>query len=463
MATVQRRLSAILAADAVGYSKLIRSDESGTVAAMKRLQSDIIHPMLAEHSGRIVKLMGDGLLAEFPSVVEAVTFAVECQAALEADAAGKPAESRIQFRMGVNLGDVIIDGDDIQGDGVNVAARLEGICEPAGLCISDLVYQAIDGKTDLIFQDLGGQELKNIETPIRVWQWRQGASPAKAETPVEQQIKFCTASDGTNIAYAAIGQGPPLVKAPNWMNHLEYDWQSPVWRHVLRELSRDNTLLRFDQRGNGLSDRQAVDITFESMVSDMAMVVDTAGLDRFDLLGISQGCLCSIAYAVRNPERVRRLVLYGGFAKGALAMGSESLNQRMALQKQLIQQGWGKNNPAFRQFFTSLFMPGASKEQMEWFNDLQQKTTSSDVAARLFELAASGDVTALLAQVQAPPLVLHCRDDAIASFEGGRRMAAKIPNARFVALDGENHMIMEDEPAWSIFIQEIRQFLAETA
>ena len=144
-------------------------------------------------------------------------------------------------------------------------------------------------------------------------------------------------------------------------------------------------------------------------------------------------------------------------------MGSESLNQRMALQKQLIQQGWGKNNPAFRQFFTSLFMPGASKEQMEWFNDLQQKTTSSDVAARLFELAASGDVTALLAQVQAPTLVLHCRDDAIASFEGGRRMAAKIPNARFVALDGENHMIMEDEPAWSIFIQEIRQFLAETA
>ncbi len=463
VANVQRRLSAILSADVVGYSRLVRGDEVGTINALKRLRAEVIEPKLAEHGGRIVKLMGDGLLAEFPSVVEAVNFAADAQGALAADAGQTPPEQRIRYRMGINLGDVVIDGEDIQGDGVNIAARLESICEPDGLCISDLVYQAIAGKTAHTFDDLGAQDLKNIKTPIRVWQWHRGENGAVTgnEIPIEQQVKFCTSLDGCNIAYTVIGKGPPLVKAPNWLNHLEYDWQSPIWRHMLQALSRDNSLVRFDQRGSGLSDREVPEISFETMVRDLETVVDAAGLDRFALIGISQGCGFSIAFAARHPERVSHLVLYGGFARGLRKASRGRFEEQFQLGQQMMLSGWGRDNPAFRQFFTSLFMPGATKEHMDWFNELQRRSATPEMAARLYEVSGNIDVSDLLAQIEVPTLVLHCRDDAVAHFEAGRRLAARIPNARFVALDGENHLILEDEPAWPRFLIEVRQFLAD--
>ncbi len=462
MEGVQRRLSAILSADVVGYSRLVRDDETGTLDALKRLRAEIIEPKLAEHDGRIVKLMGDGLLAEFPSVVEAVNFATDAQAALAADAGQTPPEQSIRYRMGINLGDVVIDGEDIQGDGVNIAARLEAICKPGALCISDLVYQTIAGKTNLSFRDLGPQDLKNIDTPVRAWQWRNDGADADIDVALagEQKIKFCTTPDAVNLAYTIIGQGPPLLKAPNWMTHLEYDWQSQCWRHILRDLSRDSTLVRFDQRGNGLSDRQVPELTFDNMVDDIGTVADAAGLSRFALLGISQGCAFSIAYAIRNPDRVSHLVIYGGYVQGlAKIKGGRFLPQYKNLHRMIL-TGWGMDNPAFRQFFTSLFMPGANKEQMDWFNELQRTTISPETAAELLAVAANSDVSELLSEVNIPTLVLHCRDDAVAPFEGGRRIAASIPNARFVALDGQNHMILEDDPAWPRIVSEIRQFLA---
>ena len=463
---MERRLAAILIADVVGYSRLIRADEEGTIAVLKALRADLIDPKIAEHHGRIVKLMGDGMLAEFASVVDAVHAAVETQQAVTDYNSDVPANKRIEFRIGINLGDVVIDGDDIQGDGVNVAARLEAMAEPGGLCVSDVVYQSTKGKTGFTFDDLGEQRLKNIDTPIRVWRWalEGAASPPASSAPdpaLEQQIKFCTAPDGVNIAYAVVGEGPPLVKSPNWMNHLEYDWQSPVWRHLLRGLSAEHSLVRFDQRANGLSDWDVAEITFESMVEDLAAVVDAAGLERFPLIGISQGCSYSIAYAVRHPERVSRLVLYGGFTIGRLRTGSEADRQQGEMQRQMILQGWGQDNPAFRQFFSSLMIPGATKEQMDWFNELQRMTTSPENAARLYEIAGNVDVADLCSQVSVPTLVLHCRDDGMVPFDKGRRMAAMIPNARFVALDGQNHLILDDEPAWPRFMKEVSAFLAQ--
>ena len=192
------------------------------------------------------------------------------------------------------------------------------------------------------------------------------------------------------------------------MNHLEYDWESPVWSHMLRDISRNHTFIRFDQRGNGLSDWRVPEITFESMVNDMAMVVDAAGLERFALFGISQGCLFSIAYAVSHPERVSRLVLYGGFTKGALASGMAHHKEQIELQLQMMREGWGKNNPAFRQFFTSLCVPGASQDQMDWCNELQRKTTTGEIAARLAEMCHRADVTDLLASWAATAARSHC-------------------------------------------------------
>lgn len=276
---------------------------------------------------------------------------------------------------------------------------------------------------------------------------------------LRQEIQFCTAADGTRIAYAVVGDGPPLVKAGNWLNHLEYDWESPVWSHVLRAMAARRKLIRYDARGNGLSDWTVTDFSFDAFVSDLEGVVEASGVDRFALLGISQGCAVSIAYAVRHPERVTHLVLYGGFARGWCRRGSPESERQMEALETLMRQGWGRRNPAFRQFFTTIFMPDATAEQMRWFNELQRKTASPDNAANILRSINAFDVEHLLARVQVPTLVLHRRGDSAQPFEEGRRLASGIPGARFVALDGRGHLILEDEPAWARFLDEVCAFL----
>ena len=277
--------------------------------------------------------------------------------------------------------------------------------------------------------------------------------------PVQQKIHFCTASDGIRIAYAKVGEGPPLLKAANWLNHLQYDWESPIWSHLLRELAAEHQLIRDDERGNGLSDWDVEDISFEAFVRDLESVVEATGIDRFALLGISQGCAVSIAYAVRHPERVSHLVLYGGYARGRRKRGSPTETEQAAAVVTLMRQGWGQENPAFRQIFTSLFIPGGSREQVQWFNDLQRRTASPENAVRMRQTMNDIDVTGLLPRVTVPTLVLHCRDDAVVPFEEGRILAAGIRAAHFVALEGRNHLILEGDPALHRFLDEVRNFL----
>jgi pimeloyl-ACP methyl ester carboxylesterase/DNA-binding winged helix-turn-helix (wHTH) protein len=274
-----------------------------------------------------------------------------------------------------------------------------------------------------------------------------------------QEIHFCTTSDGVRIAYAEVGQGPLLVKAANWLNHLEYDWHSPVWSPMFHELAKDHRLIRYDERGNGLSDWDVNDISFEAFILDLETIVSAAGHGQFDLLGISGGCAISICYALRHPERVRRLVLYGGFARGARKRQSQQQLEQCDAMLTLMRHGWGQENPAFRQIFTSQFIPGGTAEQAQWFNDLQRLTTSPENAARMMETIANTDVTHLLPQLRVPTLVLHCRNDARVPFEEGRRMAAGIPGARFVALEGDNHVILKTDRSWDRFLEEIRAFL----
>jgi pimeloyl-ACP methyl ester carboxylesterase len=303
------------------------------------------------------------------------------------------------------------------------------------------------------FQALGPRTLKNIARPVDVFAIAprdRGAGPGvTAANAVElaQEIRFCSSPDGVQLAYSMIGQGPPLMKTGNWMTHLEFDLESPIWRHLYRELAKDHTLVRYDPRGNGLSDRTVDEISFDAFVSDLEAVVDASGITRFALLGISQGCAVAIAYAARHPDRVSHLILYGGYALGF------NRRTRSAAQKEeddalltLMRVGWGKENPAFRQLFTSQFMPGATKEQADWFNELQRITVSADVATRMVKANGDTDVTGLLARVTVPTLVMHAREDARVPFESGRRMAAGIPGARFVPLQGRNHLFLESEP-----------------
>lgn len=285
-------------------------------------------------------------------------------------------------------------------------------------------------------------------------------APSGLQTlPLRQDIKFCTASDGVRIAYATVGSGLPLFKTANWLNHLEYDWQSPIWSHLLRALASRRQLIRYDERGNGLSDWDVGDISFDAFVRDLESVVEASGLQKFALLGISQGCAVSIAYAVRHPERVSHLILYGGYARGRRRRGEPATIEQTEALLTLMRQGWGQQNPAFRQIFTSMFIPEATAEQATWFNDLQRMTTSPENAVRIRKALDDLDVSGLLRDVRVPTLVLHCREDAVQPFEEGRRMAAGIPGSRFVALDSRNHMILEHEPARTRMLDEITRFL----
>ena len=289
---------------------------------------------------------------------------------------------------------------------------------------------------------------------------RADAAPSVAATEPNQRIRFCRAHDGVRIAYAKSGAGPPLVKTANWLTQLEYDWNSPVWRHWLRELGRDHTYIRYDERGCGLSDHDVAEVTFDAWVRDLEAVVDAEGLDRFPLLGISQGCAVAIEYAVRHPQRVSKLVLYGGYVVGRDYRNiTPSQQVEGAVLRDMIRVGWGRDNPAFRQVWGTLFVPEGTPEQRQWFDDLT-RTLPMENALRIISLTHSIDVREQAAAVNLPALVLHARGDASVPFECGRQMAALIPGARLVSLDGRNHVLLEHEPAWARFVEEVRAFLA---
>ncbi|MDO8293392.1 MAG: alpha/beta fold hydrolase [Gallionella sp.] len=283
-----------------------------------------------------------------------------------------------------------------------------------------------------------------------------GAS-GKAALPA-QEIRYCRTADGVHLALATLGEGSPVVRAPVWMSHLEHDWRTTVWREVLDALSLTHQLIRYDARGMGLSDRD-VEISFEAGVSDLETVVDTLGLERFALLGMSQGAAVSIAYAARHPDRVTRLVLTGGYARGALMVAPERAAAVEAMAT-LVAEGWGSNNPAFRQLFTSLGFPDASAGQINELNELQQVSTSGETAARILKMLARVDVTAQLAKVRAPTLVLHSRDDAWIPAERSREIARGIPGARFHEIAGANHVVLPQDPHFDSYIAAVTEFLA---
>lgn len=287
------------------------------------------------------------------------------------------------------------------------------------------------------------------------------ALPVNGRPVIRQRVEFCTAPDGTGIAYSCVGDGPPLVKAANWLNHLEFEWESPIWRHWIEELSREHKLVRYDERGNGLSDWKVSNLDFECFVEDLETVVDAAGVDRFDLLGISQGCAVSIAYAVRHPERVRSMILYGGYAQGWASRNDAEERARREAMVTLTGSGWGQNNPAFRQMFTTLYFPEASDEQAQWFNELQRISASPEGAQRLQRALSTIDVRHLLRKVAVPTLILHSREDSVVPFEAGRILARFIPDARFVPLESRNHLVLAQEPAWPEMVAHIREFLAD--
>ncbi|MDX8527446.1 alpha/beta fold hydrolase [Mesorhizobium sp. MSK_1335] len=289
------------------------------------------------------------------------------------------------------------------------------------------------------------------------------SKPAGSPQDPGRAVQFCRALDGTRLAYASTGSGPAILRAAHWMSHLTFDWDSPIWRHWMLELSRRNRLVRYDERCNGLSQRHVVDISFETMVSDLECVAEASGLDRFTLLGLSHGCAVSIAYAIRHPERVSGMILYGGYVKGWRARGDAGEIATREAAATLMRENWGRPNPMFRRAFCSMFIPGATHEHFAWMDELMLRTVSPDDAWRLQSASSVIDVSELLDKVRVPTLVLHARDDNVAPVESGRTMAAGISGARFIELESQNHILLEGEPAFEEFIDHVRAFIDETA
>lgn len=284
---------------------------------------------------------------------------------------------------------------------------------------------------------------------------------SNASKPAHQKISFVTTRDGVRIAVARMGNGPTILKAGNWLSHATHDAESPIWRHWLQELSQDHQFIRYDLRGCGLSDRDVQDISFDAWLSDLEAVADTID-GPVTLLGLSQGCALSIAFALRHPEKVERLVLIGAYAQGMLAR-CDATNAQLEADTlaNLIQLGWGKEVPAFNQVFTHLFIPLGTPEQHSWWRRLERESASPEIALRTLEVLHKIDVLADAAKLDVPALIFHAKNDARIPFDEGRKLAAVIAGAQFVALDSANHILLENEPAWEAFLSALRAFLPE--
>jgi pimeloyl-ACP methyl ester carboxylesterase/DNA-binding CsgD family transcriptional regulator len=277
-----------------------------------------------------------------------------------------------------------------------------------------------------------------------------------------QKIQFTNSFDGTRIAYASAGNGPPLVKAANYMGHLNFDWESPVWGHWLAELTRGRTLIRYDERGSGMSATEVADVSFDAWVRDLDAVVEAANLDRFVLFGMSQGGAVAVAYAAQHPERVSKLVLHGSYARGWLKReltATEKEQEKLLLK--MMRVGWGEENPAFRQVFAMQLFPEATTAQLHALEEQMRLSATPKNAVRLEKEMHHVDVQQLARQVKAPTLVLHSSQDGAVPYQEGLLLANLIPSAQFVSLESKNHLVTEGEPAWAKFQEAFRKFLID--
>jgi pimeloyl-ACP methyl ester carboxylesterase/DNA-binding CsgD family transcriptional regulator len=279
----------------------------------------------------------------------------------------------------------------------------------------------------------------------------------------QQRVRHLYASDGARLAWAESGAGSTVVKAANWLTHLEYEWESPVWKHWIRFFSSNFHFVRYDERGCGMSSSQTGTLSLDQWSADLGSVIDAARVSGpVTLLGISQGAATCINYAIRHPDRVSRLILHGGYARGAMKRGNPAAHSAYQAMIDLARVAWGSDNPTFRQIYTSRFIPGGTAEQLNWWNELCLKSTNGVTIANLFEVRALVDISDRLAQLTQPTLILHSRGDDVVPVEEGRMLAGGLSGAEYVELDSRNHVLLESEPAWQRFQEAVLQFVPTT-
>ncbi len=318
-----------------------------------------------------------------------------------------------------------------------------------------------DGQNQRVIATVHGRGYRFVAPVVEVGDAGESSGAMPSSIADDQEIRYGISDDGVCVAYAIAGSGPPLVKAANWLTHLELEWNSPIWSHWLHDLASGHQLIRYDERGCGLSDWDVADFSFDAWVDDLELVVDAVGVERFPLLGISQGAAVAIAYAVRHPERVERLILCGAYSRGRLvrAETAEALEEA-ALDLEVARVGWRRDDDTFRQVFASQFLPDASRELWEAFNNLQRATTSIDNVVRFLDVFARIDVSHLAPKVRCPTLIAHSRGDVRVPESQARELAALIPGSRLVLLNSRNHILTRSEPAWQVFLDEVARFVS---
>ncbi len=450
-----RRMAAILALDAAGYTARMAADRDATLAALRRVFRDVVRPGIAAEDGRVVKLTGDGALAEFPSAAGAVLAAAAIQRALSDDP--------VRLRAGVHVGDVTMEGGDVFGDAVNIAARLEAAAPEGGVLVSRAAADMAGGGLDVTLEPRGALRLKGVPRPLEALAVAlDGArrDAAVADLSAAQEVRFAVSADGTRLAWAAFGEGPTLVKAPNFIQSLDGDLETLQGAYLL-DLARHRRVVRFDQRGNGLSDRRPGRLSFEAFVDDLEAVFDAAGVERAPVFGLSQGASIAVAFAARRPERVSGLVLVGGFAKGYAVRDEPRHAELLAALDAMSRVGWDDPYPSMRDHQARLIAPGAAEQDLRDYAEHVRLAIDGDEFERFRGVLAQIDVTGILPQVRCPALVLHAAGERLHPPSQGRALAAGIADARFVRLDSPNHVPVRYDPAWPVALREIDAFLAE--
>jgi class 3 adenylate cyclase/pimeloyl-ACP methyl ester carboxylesterase len=462
----KRRLSAILALDVVGYSGMMQRDAAGLLAALNAIFRSVVTPAVAAAEGRVVKLLGDGALIEFPAAAHALRCAVQIQQELRRPDSPYLSPEPIKLRAGLHAGDVVVEGDDIFGDGVNIAARLQSAAQPGGILASRIFCDLAGSDIPVRLRREGAHSFKGIAQPIEVLSvdfTDPEVAARRASMAQAQEIRFCTSKDNVRLAWTVNGDGPTVVKAPNWIGHLELDWRNPGLAPITTAIAEQWRLVRFDARGNGVSDWDLEEFSFDHLVDDLERVFDAAEVERAPILAISQGCATAAAFAARRPERVSAIVMIGGFPVGRAKRRSPKDRERAKAMRAMMAAGWDDDYPSLRDLLAQIIIPGASEEERRQYAEDMREMISPENLGRYRDVIDNLDVTQLLPNVTAPCLVVHCRGDRMQPIEQGRMLAAGLPDSRFIAYDSVNHLVPENDPVWPLLERDVLAFLAAQA
>ncbi len=471
--SVGTKLAVILHCDVVESTSLVSKDE--------RLAHERIHDAFTRLSDTVTRfggttheLRGDALLADFNKASDAVGAALVFQESNTEFNQDLPGDIRPAVRIGIALGEIVIADSTLTGTGVVLAQRLEQLANPGAVVIQGAIREALPSRLPFSYRPLGEQVLKGFDEPTRAFsvelvEGEKISAPESSSSRAgvigladQSPVSYCSSADGTSIAYADVGEGPPLIIAGFWMTHLEETWNDPILQPYLSQLAKDFKIIRYDQRGNGMSDWDNVDISFEKMVDDLEAVIDCHDLEKTAILGCSQAAAVSIAYTIRHPDKVSYLILYGGYPRGRCQRGDAETEAESKAIVTLIRQGWGRDNPATRQIMTSLFMPDATQEEANWFNEFQKKCGPAENIAGFREMFDDINVLELLPQLDLPVLVMHSVGDSAAPLSEGKLLASRIPGAKFVTFNSRSHVLSENESDFPRSIQAIREFLKST-